>query len=233
MGYRGWRYYHWAKKPSKYSKLVQMFGEVVEDIRSEFFNLPDDALNELFLDYKEVYGASAEAYCRKTYPKWKSRAVKLSGQTMERLIELVPPYLDANRRLRLLTILIERYKPKKPRYDLRVNVEKPHAGLSELESILTKLNVDDELANMPQKVMEAAQWLYNDDMTAARRMMQEILSAENNVLKAGASKEIELIKTLIARGQIETASYSLVLPSGQLFIAVYKPSFFSKLFGKD
>lgn len=233
MRYRSWRYNNWHRKPSKYSKLVQIFGNAVEDIRAEFFKLPDEALDELFLDYREAYGANAEAYCRKTYPKWKAKTVKLSGQTMERLIELVPPYLDANQRLKLLTALVEKYKPRKPLYHVRINSEKPEFGLHELETIFDKLNVEDELANMPQNVMDAAQWLYNDDMTVARRMMQEIASAENTVLKQSASKEIALIKTLIARGQIETASYSVDFPSGELSVAVYKPSFFSKLFGRN
>ena len=233
MGYRGWRYYNWDRKPSKYSKLIQLFGKVVNDIRAEFFKFPNDALNELFLDYGSSYGDRAEAYARKTYPKWKSNKVKLSGQTMERLIELVPPYLSANQRLTLLTSLVDKYKPQKPSHYISINVEKPLAGLNELNSIFGQLIVSDELANMPQNVMEAAQWLYNDDMTVARRMIQEISSVDNDLSKANAAKEIELIKTLIFRKQIETASYSLTLPSGSLSITVYKPSFFSKLFGRD
>jgi hypothetical protein len=231
MRYRGWRYYNWDKKPSKYSQLKFMFGEVVSNIREEFYNLPNEALNELFLDYGSAYGENAASYARNTFSNWKSGKTKLSGQTMERLVELVPPYLSANQRLSLLESLIEKYKPQRPSYNIRINIETPNVGLEKLDEKFKALEVTDELANMPKNVMDAANWLYGDDITLARKIIIQIAGLENKQMKANAVKEIELIRTMIRKQQIKKAYYSVEFPSGSLSIEVYKPSFISKLFG--
>lgn len=105
MGYYGNRRYRsWRSRglgrsgPSKFSVLSELFGNALAQIRDAFKNLDEDALDELFSDYGSIYGDAAERYARKTFPSWESGAIKLSGQTMERLVELVPPYLEPEQR---------------------------------------------------------------------------------------------------------------------------------------
>lgn len=96
MGY--YRYYRsWSSRsyaPSQYSRLVSLFGAAVGDIKRVFLGLDDDALDALLEDYAALHGDQAGKYARKTFPNWKSGATQLSGQTMERLVQLVlPTYL--------------------------------------------------------------------------------------------------------------------------------------------
>src|ERR1700755_27366 len=75
------------------SRLIYLFGGAVNDIQGAFLALDDKALDELLADYEEHHGEPAPRYAKTTHPKWKSAATRLSAQTMERLVELVPPHL--------------------------------------------------------------------------------------------------------------------------------------------
>lgn len=223
--YRSYRYRNWGNNPpSKYSKLQGLFGDAVAEIRRQFFKLDREAMNELLCDYGEMHGQAAENYARATMPKWKSGSTKLSGQTMERLIELVPPYLTPKQRLEILQIILAKHKKVAPTITIKVNSKEPAAGLSEVDAALRKIEVTDELAYLPAQVMEAAKWLYDDDVTAARGVMISLAAAETSALKQSAEREINLLKRTLNSGQVKAASYSVKTPGGNLNIVAYTPS---------
>jgi hypothetical protein len=223
--YRSYRYRNWGNNPpSKYSKLQALFGEAVEEIKRQFFKLDPQALSELLLDYGEMHGKSAASYAKETMPKWKSGTIKLSGQTLERLIELVPPYLSAKQRLEILQMILSKNKRNASTQVVKINVKEPNAGMAEVDAALRSIKVTDELAFLPPRVMEAAQWLYDDDVTAARAVMISIASAETSALMQSAEREINLLKRTLSSGQIKAASYSVQTPGGNLNIVAYTPS---------
>lgn len=220
--YRGW--YSRDYKPSKYSVLAGLFGSAVLEIRKAFFDLDKDALDELFDDYGAIHGDSAESYARKTFPNWKSGKTNLSGQTMERLIELVPPYLPADRRFDILTKVLLKHKPSKPFRNIRINVKEPSTGFTELDSVLHSMQHEDVLAHLPKNVMEAAAWLYDDDITAARNMLAQAERKENDIIRSSAAKEISLLKRTILSGQVKSATYTVDMPAGKLSVIAFEPS---------
>ncbi len=225
--YRSWRYRRrfGSQTPSKYRVLMSYFGDAITDIRQAFFNFDTDALDSMLSDYGDMYGSSAESYARKTFPLWKSGNTKLSGQTMERLVELVPPYLSANQRYDLLSKVIHKHKVKCTTYkSIRINVKEPSLGFSELNSALDSMSHDDMLAHIPENVMKAASWLYDDDISAARAMLAQATRLENELIKSNAKKEIELLRKTISTGQVQSASYSVTMPAGQLNVVAYTPS---------
>ena len=69
----------------------------------------------------------AEQYARKTFPAWKSGKTNLSGQTMQRLVELVPPYLEPEQRMELVKTLVKKHESgnRKPYKSVRVDIEAP------------------------------------------------------------------------------------------------------------
>jgi hypothetical protein len=223
--YRSYRYRNWGSNPpSKYNKLQGLFGDAVEEIRRQFFELDREALDELLLDYGEMHGHAAESYARATMPKWKSGSTKLSGQTMERLMELVPPYLTAKQRLNILQSILSHHKRAAPTVTIKVNCKEPAAGLAEVDAALRRIEVTDELAYLPTQVMEAAKWLYDDDLTTARGVMVSLASAETSALKQSAEREINLLKRTLSTGQVKAASYSVKTPGGNLNIVAYTPT---------
>lgn len=221
--YRSWRSRR-SYQLSKFSELHGLFGEVVGDIKAAFLALDDDALEELLSDYAELHGSSAGQYARKTYPSWKTARTALSGQTLERLVELVPPYLNAGQRMGLLQKLVVKYKANPPRRTVRIDTKEPEKGLAELHDVFSSLTIQDGLANLPERVMEAAKWLYDDDITAARAMLVEVEKLKNETMRASALREIELLKRTIGAKQIKSASYNVTLPAGIINVVVFKKS---------
>ena len=232
MGYYGKsRYRSWRSRgrsgssaPSKYSVLTGLFGRAVEEIRQAFMNLDEDARDELFSDYGAIYGDSAETYARKTFPKWKSETTKLSGQTMERLVELVPPYLSPEQRFSVLQLVLRWHKKSGVQRTIKINVKEPTQGFAELKDVLASMSHDDVLAHLPEKVMKAASWLYDDDITSARAMLAEAEHRENDSTRSKAACEIELLRRTISSGQVKAASYSVEMPAVKLSVVAYMPS---------
>ena len=224
--YRSWRSRGWggSSGPSKYSLLVGLFGDAVGQIRQAFMSLDEEGRDELFSDYGAIHGDSAEKYARKTFPKWKSGATNLSGQTMERLVELVPPYLSPEQRFSILQLVLKRHKKSAPYRTIKINVKEPAAGFSELQSALASMSHDDVLAHLPEHVMKAASWLYDDDITGARAMLAEAERLENDMIRTKAAREIDLLRRTISTGQVKTANYSVEMPAGRLSVIAYTPS---------
>jgi hypothetical protein len=225
--YSSWRSrgYGRNRAPSRYAMLFEEFGTVVGEIRKAFLSLEDDALDELFTDYGAIHGSSAESYARKTYPAWKSGKTSLSGKTLERLVELVPPYLEPERRMELVKLLAKQHDPSHGKLykSIRINIEQPGGAFAEIDAALKELGTQDVLAHIPEHVMKAATWLYDDDVTAARAVLAEARRAQNEIMKQSARRELEVLKRTITSGQVKTASYSVELPAGTLSVQAYTP----------
>lgn len=224
--YKSWRSrgYGSGSSPTKYSVLNRLLGQAVGKIRSAFLDLDEDALESLLIDYGAIHGKAAENYAKKAYPKWRSGATKLSGQTMERLVELVPPYLDPEQRFEILKDVLTHHKQRVVIRTIRVNVKDMTPGFNEIDEALSALTVTDQLAHLPEHVMEAAKWLYEDDITVARAMLAEASRNENELIRATAVRELTILKRTIQSGQVSAASYSVNMPSGGLSIVAYTPS---------
>lgn len=230
-GYRSWRSRQWRTyQPSKYTLLTQLFGDGVTEIKDAFLGLDEDAREELLLDYGEIHGDSAERYARKTFSSWKSGKTKLSGQTMERLVELVPPYLSPSTRIKILKTVLDKNKRDGVSSVININVKEPDEGFKHLDSEISKMDIKDQLAYLPEKVMQAANWLYDNDVTAARAMLAEATKAENDMIKKNALREIDLLKRTIKTGQVKSARYTVELPSGRISVIATSPSLLSSIF---
>jgi len=224
--YRSWRSRGWRTySPSKYSLLTRLFGNGVSEIKGCFLSLDSEALSELLADYGDMHGASAEAYARNIYPNWKTGKTGLSGQTMERLVALVPPYLSSDQRFKILKLVLDKHKKSGVYKNIKINIKDPSAGFAELQDALTSMKHDDLLEHLPENVMEAATWLYDDDITSARAMLSDAKKIETEVIKKNASREVELLKRTISSGQIKSASYSVEMPAGTVNVVAYSPSF--------
>jgi len=233
MGYYGRRrftYNRWYssyRNPSQLDRLSSMFGDAVGQIKNAFLALEPATLNELLEDYGALYGAAAESYARKAFPDWKSGSTNLSGQTMQRLIALVPPYLSAATRFGLLQEVVKKQASSsygKAYKVIRISSEEPNAGFAELDAALHSMRHEDALAHIPEGVMNAAKWLYDDDITAARAMLAQAEARKNEIIKASADREIELLRRTVQNRQVKTARYNVQMPAGRLSVEVFTPS---------
>jgi hypothetical protein len=226
--YRSWRSRRYGRSvspPSKYFRLKTLFGNGVDKIRDSFFELDDEALDELFSDYGAMHGDAAERYARATFPKWRARTTGLSGSTLERLVELVPPYLSPQQRLAIVEDVVSRHKRLAwGSQTIRISTETPDQQFQELDAAILASENEGPLANVPESVMQAASWLYDDDVTAARGVLAEIQRREHQLLREQARKDIELLKRTITSKQIKAANYTVQLPTKRLHVVAYTPS---------
>lgn len=227
MARYGRRYRRWSGRscqPTKYSVLSGLLGDGVWDIRSAFLSLNDDAFNQIIDDYSQIYGAPAAQYARRTYSKWKDGSTKLSGQTMERLVELVPPYLEPAQRHNVLLKVLKKHKRIPPSHTIRVNIKEPQEGFHQIDEALSSIQTSDALAYLPEHVMDAAKWLYDDDVTAARSMLAESIKIETDMLRDNAIRELGLLRRTLSNGQVKSANYSVETPVSRLHVIAYNPS---------
>ena len=77
-------------------------------IKKEFLALTPNEMLDFGKLYKRTHGQRAYSYFVNTYTKWQSSTVSLSGQTLERLLQCVPPILIPDKQFYLLGIEVER-----------------------------------------------------------------------------------------------------------------------------
>jgi len=196
----------------------------VGSIQSAFLALNEEALDALLDDYGEFHGASAAAYARKAFPKWKCGTTKLSGQTMERLVSLVPPYLEPGQRFEILRQVVEKHRPDTPYMTVQIDPKQPEEGFAKLDAVLATMKKEDILAHVPENVLVAASWLCDNDITAARALLAQAEGKRNEIMRIAAIKEVELLKSAVRSKKVEHATYSVEMPAGCLTVSVYKKS---------
>jgi HIRAN domain len=216
-------------EPSKYSKLEKLFGDAVEALRDSFLGLSDADLECIFADYALAYNENAANYARMTYPSWKYGRVKLSGETMERLIAFAPRRLAPDVRMSLLRSVLAQNRKTVPTRRVEIEQHNPSAGLQDLENALASMSHRDVLAFLPERVMEAATWLYDDDITAARAILAQAEHQENDLLRRKAAGDIAMLRNLISTRALTEASYQIELPTGALDVAVVKHGLLSRM----
>lgn len=110
--YYGGRWYSHRRKYSsqkisrKSHHSSSPYWQSLQFVRAEFFTL-DQSTFERFSDfYAGKYGHGPKQYMRRTYPLWKTGATKMVGQTEHRILECVPPFLQKDKQIKLLSFQI-------------------------------------------------------------------------------------------------------------------------------
>lgn len=190
------------KDYSKYysdSRLDKYFAPIVPDIKEHFFSLSDEDLNELLLDYKEQYGDKSYEYALYAYPRWKNGYIKMSDQTLLRIVETLPYFLPEKVRLSLLEKLFNYFVNKtKPirvtqvgtwqRYDIELN--------NLYVDICNQYATYYKPVDFKQEVLDLATWLSNDDMNIAKRILSSYFLNQYKIRVASIYADIERFKYL-------------------------------------
>ena len=82
------------------------------DVKEYFFSLSPERLNSLFQEYGREFGAKAQAYAERTFSKWKSGKVHMSGLVASRLFSLLPPRMPVAEKYKLTENLWNHVGPK-------------------------------------------------------------------------------------------------------------------------
>jgi len=210
-----WKAYHTRNR----QKLTNLFAGIDKDIHTIFFGLDRQSLDFLFKQYGKLYGANAEKYARKTFPNWKNGHTSLSGQTAERLLELIPPYLQQNIRYELIKKLRNYYLKKQT-----IHIATTHEGwkgdVIPAVNELVKISTD---FVMPDLLKQKATWLSNGDVDAANHVLASLEQEEAKLRTNYLSVEFKRIQSLVDHiSHTQTIRHSIELPQGTVDVLIEK-----------
>lgn len=207
----------------QYRELSTRLGPIVEDIKQAFFNLLPADLENLLEIYARQYGTKAADYARRTLPLWRSGRTKISGQTAQRLLNLVPKYLSFEQRYVIVKKLCEHHAPKKYQH-VTINVKAPAEGFAELRRTLIEFQDYSLLKHLPDHVLATATWLNDDDVTASRALIAQIDRQKAEIIQSITDRELRHLNTLIPGGTITSGSKTIEFPNGTISVVLHEPS---------
>lgn len=189
------------------------------------------ALARLKADYRQRHGDKAADYLEEAWPKWQKGSTRVSVQTMERLVDLVPRVITDG----------ERYLILKKLYDAsrEAQMTTRHVNFtlgrdrSEAESLLWKyaseLVAKPRNHQLPEHVRKRMRWVCNEDSNLARRLMAAVEEELSSRISSAAQVELaRLVKLLQSSERIE-GNHSIKFPYGTIVVSVRQKSFLEKL----
>ena len=222
----GWGSYHVSQR----QQLTIMFAGIDKNIQKIFFALNDQSLDKLLKTYGQLHGKSAEEYARKTFPNWKNGKTELSGQTSERLLNLIPPYLPQNIKYELIKKLRNHYLKKRSKY-VSTTPENWKNDIIPAVNELVRLSSDFKL---PETLIRRAAWLANGDVDAANRILASLELEEAKVRANYLEIEFKRIQSFVDNMlHIQSIRHSIELPQGNVNVIIEqeKQTFMQSIFG--
>lgn len=197
---------------SKNDVLHQLFGALVDEIKRAFLTLDKATFTALLHDYRKIYGDKAADYAENTYPAWKSGSVRLSGQTMERLLAQVPPYLSEEVKLTVMVKLVRQCNLAVSTKKFVINSQAPAKGVELLRAALRHTKSESAIHDLPPRIHEAALWLNAKDAGLANSMLTRVDVEVHGEQRRHAQAELIKLIDSILHKTARNPSYSINLP---------------------
>ncbi len=152
-------------------KAFHQYGSLVDRVTRIFFSMDPDTVEKVLQTYRQRYGDGAYAYAKRTIASWQHGQVRHVGQTVMRLLEVVPMFVDLDTKFELVRIMREetlrRLKQTKIYMDLR-----PDEDLGELMQQLRDVVQAQIAIELPPGYLEMQAWLSAGDAVVFQRMIR-------------------------------------------------------------
>lgn len=211
-----------------YHQLEQRLGSIVNDVRNIFFNLDASSMKILLDKYGLLYGHKAREYAEKTFWAWKSGATKMSGQTAERLLNLVPEFIPIAKRHELVKKLCSQHQSIRNQ-SIEIDLLEPVPGINSFYTSVENFKKVELLKHLPEHVMSTLKWLNNDDITALRAVLAEVDKNNASQVAILSIQEFKHIKSVIDNNGSSNAKYDVIFPTGKLTVYFKQPSILRKI----
>ncbi len=183
---------HWILKA-----VGLLFGQVMlapddavetdADIREYFFSLTYRELRPVLMDYKERYGADADAYARKWLPKWRARSVRIPDPVEKRLFDLLPPRMPTRKKLELAGNAWRRLGPKS-QLSFTVN---PETDADELAArVAATLEQVESRFRISGDIRKRFKWLEAGDGRRGKAFLRLYRQSRRDLAVQGAKEEV-------------------------------------------
>ena len=224
---RSRNYVDWSEHHRKERAAVATkYGGIDEDIRNIFFSLDERSLDRVFTDYTDEYGKRKCDYARRTYSKWRTGEVEMSGEVSERLLDILPHYLNFEDKY----TLIEKMWRNRNRRTLRILVA-PSEGVAvavqKMLQVIDSLDID----VLPESLKNRMSWLAESDAAVAEQLLLRLYAEERRIIIRTLQHEMRRVATLIiqARKSHVQSIHEFAVPGASIEIIVEEPPRRSKL----
>lgn len=223
-----WGAYHTNKR----NQLTCLFAGIDKDIELIFLNLDSSSRESIFYQYGKEYGESAEKYARNTFLKWKSGATKLSGQTAERLLNLLPPFLSQDKRYELVKKLRDYYMNERQTNE-RVTTS-PELWKQDLLPVVNRIVEKSSNFKLPEELKTRVAWLSGGDAESANKILKSVEQEEAKLRTAYLDVEFRRIDQYVNIVEnTQSVAHTITLPQGTIHVTIQqkKKPFINKVFG--
>ncbi|BCS33979.1 hypothetical protein TBR22_A32080 [Luteitalea sp. TBR-22] len=210
---------YWAQRHvGARAALNLRFGGIDDDIERIFLGLRGRELGLLLARYAERHGQSAAQYARATLPKWRTGAVKLSGQTAARLLDLVPPYLDFELRFKLIKKLRDARLQK---LELYVTCT-PEDWRAIVRPAVAQVIEHYRSQELPSDVRNTATWLADNDSKAAQQLLTRAAEEQAQIRTSLLEAEFQRMQAFVAahEGRRVNVMHVIELPVGRVHVGL-------------
>jgi hypothetical protein len=161
-------------------KSFHRYGSLVERITRIFLTMEPETVERVLQTYRMRYGDGAYAYAKRTIGSWRQGQVRHVGQTVMRLLEVVPMYVDIDTKFELCQIMREETLRRLRQTRMQITLRADEGLESVLERCheVAQAQIDVEL---PPGYLEMQAWLTAGDALVFQRMIRE---AERKLLAA-------------------------------------------------
>lgn len=154
------------------NKSFHRFGSLVDRVTRIFFAMDAETVERVLQLYRERYGDGAYAYAKRTIGAWKQGQVKQVGQTVMRLLEVVPQFVDLETKFELAQIVREetlrRLKQSRIEYTIPADGDLTDPMMRMKEIIDAQLAIE-----LPPGVLEEQTWLTREDAALFQKMIRD------------------------------------------------------------
>lgn len=191
------------------------------ELMRALLSLNESALEELFILYKQEFGAGAARYARKTYGKWRAGEVSPISQTFERFLLHLPRVMNFDLKCEVLRRLIEEFAPQ-AHHELTVFTDDWEEPLTPLvQRMIDKAFT----AKLPYEIERRLNWLAENEAQTAQEILKRSHAEESRIAVSHLREEISAIEKLLAATHLKPkVTHQLKFPFGTITLNFKKRS---------
>ncbi len=171
-------------------QLSKELGGTDKDVKAYFFSLPAHELRSILDAYEAKYGRDPREYAERTFPKWRSGQVHMSGLVAGRLFNLLPPRMPLPAKYKLTESLWQHVGPSS-RKTLRIGL---NAGTEETIGVVRD-HIEQVVVNykIPDTLENRFNWLSAGDVHVKQKLLNHLRQMEKTLVVEGAKAQLPVM----------------------------------------
>ncbi len=181
-------------------RAFHKYGSLVDRVTKIFFDMSPATVERVLQTYRMRYGDGAYAYAKRTLAGWKPGQVRHVGQTVMRLLEIVPLYVDRDTKFELVRILREETLRRLRQYRIVSPLAADEDLSRAIETVFGAVRAQEGI-ELPPGYFEVQAWVTAGDAAVFQKMIRD--TEQQLLLRQGADFVFRLAFLQKLRREIE------------------------------